>query len=295
MRLTSLLDDVFKLVEKLTTDFFKKNLPKLIEDLKKLLRKEGYGIVNTGPESLPRGDGYSTVFCFRRGEKVLYVIEELPKLRKIMYSDMVSGERVVFRAPVVEYELSFPYVIFFVLIENGIFQNVRVCFKNERMFNANDALSVPALPNLDIKYRVCYGSGIDSIKGLRDPDEIVDSAIKTLWGSVFTRDHPINMNVSRLEIPQISTWANWQENSKADKDFAEKIFWPLIPSRTSVHNLVLEIFQYPVDETLSSGFTEMSSRALTEDFSKSVAESVQEESGRFVSDALSKEKERESK
>jgi hypothetical protein len=155
-----------------------------------------------------------TRFVYYGDRYALYIIEELPRVRTILW----DGEEVT---------LSFPYVIFPIYLRNGKFEAMQVFFRNEPLKSASDILCVVPMPDVmgyserlgpekdgpKCKYVVCF-PGPRISKGT--PAEIAYSAQEVFWCSNFnSRDWQDDLQDLADTMEDFSTedWEGFSENN----------------------------------------------------------------------------------
>ncbi len=163
---------------------------------------------------LPMG----TRFHFKRGNASVFVVEQSPMKRTIrIMADNGS--------PAKPYEVSFPCVVFFIVMRGKKFDSLYILFSRESLRSADDKLLCPAMSNIDRSFKVCF-TGPGSAANLA---ETAERALENFWGSSFVLTHWANY------IDQIS-FEKWQEASKRDALFGLSYNWR--PAQQTVSSMV---------------------------------------------------------
>jgi len=171
------------------------------------------------PVPLPMG----TRFHFQRGNVAVFVVEQSPTKRTIkVMADNGSPSK--------SYELSFPCVVFFVVMRGRKFDSLYVLFSREALRSVDDQLLCPAMSNIDKSFKVCF-TGPGSATNVA---ETAERALENFWGSSFVLTHWPNY------IDQIS-FEKWQEASKRDTLFG--LSHPWRSARQSVSSMIETILK----------------------------------------------------
>ncbi len=161
---------------------FEQALRKTLAQMLAYAREEAGGEPPT-QVAFPQG----TRFVYYGDPYTLYIIEEQPRVRTILWDDT-------------QVMLSFPYVVFPLYLKNGKFEAMQMFFRNEPLLNPSDHLFAPPLPDimeyvtrdgevlkqLRYKYWVCF-PGPKVSQGA--PADVAKSAQQVFWSSNFRSDH----------------------------------------------------------------------------------------------------------
>jgi len=168
--------------------------------------------------ALPTG----TRFFIKKSKMTIFVVEQAPRTRtmKIMESD---GERSGM------YQLSFPYVVFFVVLRGRKSESMYVFFRKKPLMSTNDGLLCPALPNIYENFQVCF-----SPSASKDSLAItVEESINSFWGGRFIRSHDPSNLTHQISIE------DWENGTKKESFFALSRDWR--DARTTVAKMIDEI------------------------------------------------------
>lgn len=222
------------------TEVVRKTLAQLL-----LYAREEAGGTPVNPPALPIG----TRFVFYGDPHTMYVIEESPRVRTVLWDE----EKV---------QLSFPYVIFIVYLKNGQFEVVQMFFRSEPLRSIKDELYSPHLPDimeshyeepyksqLRRRFWVCF-PGPKITKG--DPTGIAHSVQQVFWGSEFRSNHWHRSLREKVEkVPGFSV-QRWIEKSRTDPLAAMKFSWLKTPYTVEILAADLKKREgAPVRESLS--------------------------------------------
>ena len=148
-----------------------------------------------------------TRFFQRKGKMTLFVIEQPPMKRTIQTIAQAGS-------PVVRYELSFPFVIFFVVLRGQKFDKLYVFFRTEPLRAIEDALLCPALSNVFPDFRVCFAGSATAEYSV----ETVEATVGNFWGGRF------KLSDANSYLNQISL-KEWEGCSQKDSLFGLSYQW----------------------------------------------------------------------
>ncbi|MBP6858606.1 MAG: hypothetical protein KBC33_02115 [Candidatus Pacebacteria bacterium] len=202
-----------KLLEELgkqTTAIFAEKAKKHLAELVMRVREE----VLPEDDATGSGDGDSpalptgTRFCVRNGKMTVFVIEQPPQKRtlKIMAEDGARSQ---------SYQLSLPYMVFFVVLRGRKSDNMYAFFRKAPLRSMQDDLLCVATPNIYSDFRVCFSASAAK----PSLAEMAEESIGNFWGGRFIETHdPSNLT------NQIS-FEKWEAQSKKDSLFGLSYTW----------------------------------------------------------------------
>ncbi len=144
-----------------------------------------------------------TRFVYRGDSKVIYFIEEVPRVRTIRLDRQLL-------------QLSFPYVVFALILENGRYNNFHAFFRNEPLAQPTDRLHRPPLPDLHPDLALCFPAPRIT-RGA--PADIAVSAQLSFWESSFSSHHlNAHYEASARRIPgfSLSAWRSMSTTRPLD-------------------------------------------------------------------------------
>jgi hypothetical protein len=193
----------------------------------------GWRMAAKQPFLLPR----NCRFCFAKGASTIFVIEQEPQLRSLVFNRNMLGsinpntvnpqvgdldpERLPF---------ALPYAVFVLHFRNGHYSGVYSGWRTTPLRSLDDELSAPALPNLHDNLNVCMGRHFcpegDSMS------DMADSVIGTFWNSRFNNDlSAFWWDKSSLDARLVSGRA-WSTASIEDPLFVLGVNFHPIPGKT---------------------------------------------------------------
>jgi len=169
----------------------------------------------------------------------LFVIEEPPQLRTVLFDELITNEIERFKlsgqikdfmlekfievnkTPPYKVRLAFPYLIYFIDIENNYLRSFNIFYRLHPLTSKKDYLLATNLPNVSLDGKVCMG---DYQKGLKNPTELCSELISRFWGNTFNRDILSSVN-SYENVPELSSFLIWRYYSLKDPMFIYDIPW----------------------------------------------------------------------
>ncbi|MBP9668951.1 MAG: hypothetical protein KBE09_01540 [Candidatus Pacebacteria bacterium] len=150
-----------------------------------------------------------TRFVYRGDSTTIYFIEEAPRVRTIRWDRELV-------------QLSFPYVVFALVLENGRYNNFHAFFRNEPLALPTDRLHRPPLPDLHPDLALCFPAPRVT-RGA--PADIAVSAQLSFWESSFSSHHlNAHYEASARKIPDFSL-RTWRTTSSGRPLDVLKIRW----------------------------------------------------------------------
>ncbi|MBI2473474.1 hypothetical protein HYV70_02905 [Candidatus Uhrbacteria bacterium] len=208
-------------IGKVTKERFEKIVTKTLAQILIYAREE----VGKGSSQQTYALPYGTRFYYEGDPVSLYVIEEAPRVRTIIW----NGQRVT---------VSFPYVIFCLYLNNShnTFNQLQVFFRNEPLIKPTDDLFLPPLPDIMEQrdrqkgplneYYVCF-PGPKEMRGT--PAQVATSAQHVFWGSSFEPTHwrsPFREQINTMKDFALSEWV---ERSQKEPGYILKVGWVKVP------------------------------------------------------------------
>lgn len=200
------------------------------------LRKKIFDSGKSDPEIedavLPQG----TRFFSSNGRYSFFVIEQPPQLRTINFTNTffmetlgISEESwIQFKSEHVKtnsIQLSFPFVIFVIVVGEGNEFLLNVYYRNEPLRSMNDPIFKSNFPNVQKNGSACLNFS-RSNKRSNTMAEKVNDLVAYFWDSWFNRDY-LEQNykpASKLDPRLKSIW-HWEEESRKDPLFVLRIPW----------------------------------------------------------------------
>lgn len=173
-----------------------------------------------------------TKFCFSKGKTTLFVVEERPQLRTLMFSrSFLRGEGASCEGDT-SVQLAFPYVIFVVKLIEGRFSYLYVYFSKQPIRSMTDPMCYLTLPNTYSDGQVCIGSFDPHTSTCAD---CVRAVISYFWQSRFTDDltgtykrgckpfEDIHDWQTRSKQPGFALVADWQQSNQCLQQIVEML------------------------------------------------------------------------
>lgn len=202
-----LLEQLSKVAAKTFATVIKRHLAELILRT----REEGVqeGLIGeksyVGLEQLAMPTGTRFFQC--KGKMLLFVIEQ-PPMKRTIQTIAATG------SPVERYKLSFPFVVFFVVLRNRKFDNLYVLFRTKPLRTMNDALLCPALSNIFDDFHVCFSGPATA----EHPVDTAETTLEKFWGGRFNLFH-VNSYFGQITLEE------WEKRSQEDSLFGLSYQW----------------------------------------------------------------------
>jgi hypothetical protein len=159
------------------------------------------------------------------------VIENLRRtgrLKEYGYSDFLKNK------PPYYFNLSFPYVVFFLAFLDDCPKELRVFFRLHPMSSFHDYLLHANFTNLDSNGHVCLGPNNAKNTNL-SLGEKVEELINAFWANQFNGDITYVYNMYN-DVPEVSSFLHWEYNTSIDPMFIFSTKW-----KTFNFNIISEI------------------------------------------------------
>jgi hypothetical protein len=199
-----LLEEIGKKTAETFGSIAAKRIGELVMRVRQEVEPTDAGSGSEASVALPKG----TRFFVKKGKMTVFVIEEPPQTRTLKMMDE-AGQKSV------SYQLSFPHVVFFVVLRGRKSDKMHVLFRKKPLRSLEDTLQCPALPNIHEDFQVCFAPSAskDSLAVM------AEESIGNFWGGRFLlTDAASNM---RKQI----TLDAWVEGSKKDSLFGLSFDW----------------------------------------------------------------------
>ncbi len=138
----------------------------------------------------------------------VFVVEQAPQTRtlKIMEEDGARSEN---------YQLSFPYVVFFVTLRGRKSDEMYVFFRKEPLRNTKDDLLCAGLNNIHGDFSVCFSPS----KAQDTLAQTAEESIANFWGGRFVKTHDPSNLASQISMEE------WEKRTKKDSLFGLSFGW----------------------------------------------------------------------
>jgi len=239
--------------------------------------------------------------AYTKGNRTIVVLEQQPQVRSIVLSpELVSNKDVPTSqsqsASGYRFRLSFPYVLFFIVFDDGRYKYHELYFRNKPLFSTRERVYHAPIPNIftdrgEIR-TMCMGGdfNIDRNETLSKQSEFV---VSTFWQSTFN-DHLGDGNSGDID-KKIKNWRTWQSNTEIDPLFILKIQWKQSRTAKGIIESLLEKrdFQHKLDgidreikEMIDSGINDISSNIRKAVESAKEYKLKKKDISKFVSDSV---------
>lgn len=186
----------------------KTRIAELVLRIREELQEDGMEQSTQGQESESFAFPIGTRFSISKGRMRVFVIEQSPAKRTIQVME-AAGDRSK------KFELSYPYVIFFVVMRNKQFDSLYVTFRKEPLHKIDDELLCPAFANIHDDFQVCF-TGPRTSETLA---ETAESAIANFWGGRFKLSDISEYLTSQIDLEE------WRSRSSRDALFGLSFAW----------------------------------------------------------------------
>ena len=195
-------------------DNFKINVAKSIFEASTQWR-----VANRDSVLFPRG----CRFAYTKGRHLLFVVEQEPQVRSLLFSKSIIEETQLFDVQGDErLAIALPYVIFLIHIYDDKFSGLYCGWKNSPLQSIDDGLSNPILPNIHETMAVCTGPVNQRLNSL-EPNQICKEILSDFWNTKFNGDLS-SYWFSKGDIDKrIRSAISWAEHSKEDSSFILQI------------------------------------------------------------------------
>ena len=154
--------------------------------------------------ALPKG----TRFVHTKGKMTVFVIEEPPQTRTVQMMDE-AGQRSF------SCQLSFPHVVFFVVLRGRKSDKMYVLFRNKPLRSTEDSFQYPALPNIHDDFHACFAPSASK----ESLAIMAEESIGNFWGGRFLLTDAANNMRKQIRIE------DWVEGSKKQSLFGLSFPW----------------------------------------------------------------------
>lgn len=260
------LEKLGKVASEIFINQSKARIADLVLRIREELQEEGtdHGSQEVDTAAFPIG----TRFSISKGKMKVFVIEQSPAKRTVQIMEGV-GDRSE------KFELSYPYVIFFVVMRNRQFDSLYVTFRKEPLRKMDDELLCPAFANIHDDFRVCFTGPRTS----ETMAETVESAIASFWGGRFKLSDLSEYLTSQISLEE------WKVKSGGNALFGLSFRWRR--ANKTVRTLITQISENFKEETRrrrNSGVSLSSLQRSVEQMEADISKKIQESVFGLVSD-----------
>jgi hypothetical protein len=165
---------------------------------------------------------FTIVGLFGTALKTVVLAQQEPQVRETKWHLGQCSDRV----------LSFPRMLFAILLERGVFENLYAYFLCEPYSGLATRLHHSILPNSNDSGWVCVGTKSDRdalmrlTAGLPGVEEKTEAVLANFWDTQFN-DHVIQRLTERgprLD-PNLASLASWESASRRDPGFVNRVPW----------------------------------------------------------------------
>jgi hypothetical protein len=159
-------------------------------------------------------------YCAQKGDKTVFVIEQVPQVRTLNWTDMDDGGD--------KWKLGFPYVVFVIVFRGEAVSTweCKVFYRNQPLGNGNgedDRLYRVNLANVYDHGEICTGDMRVSGTTLAAKAE---SFVAEFWRSWFNHDLTNETFFPAAEKnPQVASLEKWQEETRKNPLFPLEVKW----------------------------------------------------------------------
>lgn len=180
--------------------------------------------IKEGNATLPFPPG--TRFCYTRGARTLFVVEEPPTVRTLFFSAEFFSEWKMEIPPDNGVRLALPFVVFFISFDGEKLRDVGTCFANESLWSADSIVShcsLPQVPSPVPGHRRCLGA----FGPAGTLCEQVQQVITRFWHTTFASagEHATVFRKKAAEDPRLGLkeWA--RRTAAGDIGFVTEVSW----------------------------------------------------------------------
>lgn len=155
-------------------------------------------------------------FYHTTGQRTVFVIEQAPQVRQIVWTGMEDGER---------WKLAFPFVVFVVVFQSTSVstEECKVYYRTQPLASTDDPVSRPNLCNTYEDCHICTGS----VRVIGNTlSQKAESFVTEFWKSTFNGDlRDYNFYPAAQKFPQVASLKKWQEESQSNPLFPLAVKW----------------------------------------------------------------------
>lgn len=183
-----------------------------------------------------------TRFFQDQGDYLMVVIEDDPQIRNTFWDwdtiedeyRQVRGRKSVKKDFGVKkpgelkkttFQLAFPYILYFLLFHQGIFNGMWLFYRTEPLRSEKDILLVSNLLNIGSGQEVCLGNGREDINKSQSISRQTSDAIQGFWNSRFNGELTGRYYSYQEEVKEFETVWDWERASKENPLFPLRVCW----------------------------------------------------------------------
>jgi len=155
----------------------------------------------------------------------------LDSLKNAGYDDMYQylSENVKSRNGEYTLQVSMPFVVVVMFIQNYIATSVQVFFRMRPLTSYSDSLYYANLLNIPDSQYICLGNRPPSY---REPDNLYDACtieLERFWNTAYNMDYYHNYKMYERDVPEVCNPLVWHYNTVIDPMFIYTVPWIIYP------------------------------------------------------------------
>ena len=150
-------------------------------------------------------------------DNIIENLKNTGKLEEYGYTDFLKNE------PPYYFNLSFPYIVFFITFKNSCFYSFRTFFRLHQMSSFHDYLLLPNLTNINNNFNVCLGNHTANEQS-KSLSEKVEELISAFWCNEYNADYTYMYDMYS-KVPELSSFLHWEYNTSVDPMFIFGARW----------------------------------------------------------------------
>jgi hypothetical protein len=196
-----------------------------------------------------------TRIYYRKGHREVLVQEYSPQVRMFSFHKSLAkaknSEQAIWYRHNDEnhtYSLALPYTIFIFSFQNGIFNNVYVCFSDRPLKDCHEPVYRPYLSNIDSNLRLCLGNDFDKTKLIiGNISQQAAYILSHFWQTVYSDEWSAHYWLYKSHFGKhdrrLATLEAWEKASLENPLFViDDVKW-LPHYETQVGDIILRIFE----------------------------------------------------
>jgi hypothetical protein len=185
--------------------------------------------LDDSPQVLPR----NAKIAYTKGSRTVIVIEQEPQVRSVSFTGSLINREVADQASGrtengYRYNLSFPYVMFMIVFDQGGYTYHEVYFRNKTLTSAREHVYLAPLPNVNRKNKetkpMCMGK---DFRGEISEESTMTRKCELVVADFWTRTFNEHLGTGGFEKidERINSLAKWQEETQKDPLFVLSVNW----------------------------------------------------------------------
>lgn len=172
-------------------------------------------------------------FCFQKGTKTVFVIEQEPKIRSLFFKENMLGETIAGGdlTDSRRVSLAMPFAIFVIVFDAGVYQTMYHFWDVAPMRSLEDVMFQPLLPNVHCGGQVCIGYDQRPMDGTQ-MSAACHKLIGDFWNTQFNNDLSEHWWKKKDIDRRLASARDWEAMSDNDSLFILDVDFPEANGKT---------------------------------------------------------------